>query len=270
MAVRFSLFSKVQLLVGGRASPYLMTIEIIYSDDDIIVINKPSGISVHRGDSVHVPVLTDFLLEKFPEVKNVGDDSVLRPGIVHRLDKDTSGVMIVARNQKSFEELKELFKTRRVEKTYWAIVCGTPKKSSGVINLPIGRLVKNPLKRGVAEGKRKIRGAREAVTEYRVLKSGGEVRLPGGSRTSDSQVFSLVELKPKTGRMHQLRVHLKAIGHPVACDKIYGGKNVCCPEGATRQLLHAKSISFSFPEGRRLFFEADAPDDMTLAIKGIF
>src|SRR3989344_4474596 len=106
MPRRFSLFSKVRLPVGSRTSPYLMTIEIIYSDDDIIVINKPSGISVHRGDSVHVPVLTDFLLEKFPEVKNVGDDSVLRPGIVHRLDKDTSGVMIVARNQKSFEELK--------------------------------------------------------------------------------------------------------------------------------------------------------------------
>ena len=245
-------------------------IEVIYSDKDLIVVNKPAGVSVHGGSNVRGETLVDFLLEKFPEISNVGDEPSLRPGIVHRLDKDTSGVMVVARNQKSFEALKELFKKRVVEKTYWAVVCGTPQKSSGVINLPIGRLVKNPLKRGVAEGKRKIRGEREAVTEYKVLKSGGEVRLPAGSRTSDSKVYSLVELKPKTGRMHQLRVHLKAIGHPVACDKVYGGNNVCCPGGASRQLLHAKSISFSFPEGRKLFFEADAPDDMALAIKGIF
>jgi len=239
-------------------------IRVIYEDKDLIVLNKPPGISVHPGVSVSGETVVDFLLKKYPELEDVGDDPGIRPGIVHRLDKDTSGVMVVARNQKSFEELKELFKNRRVEKTYWAMVCGRPKESGGVINLPIGRMKKNPLKRGVAVGK--IRGAREALTEYKVLRAGDK--------------FSLLELKPKTGRMHQLRVHLKALGHPVACDKIYGGKNVCCPEGANRQLLHARSIIFSFPasakatagrpEGRKLFFEADPPADMTVAINKIF
>ena len=110
-----------------------------------------------------------------------------------------------------------------------------------------GRVAKNPTKRGVAQGRSRIRGAREAITEYRVLRGREE--------------YSLVELKPKTGRMHQLRVHMKAIGHPIACDKLYGGKNVCCPKGAGRQLLHAKSISFSFPAGRTLHFETDPPKD---------
>ncbi|MBI2640426.1 MAG: RluA family pseudouridine synthase [Candidatus Sungbacteria bacterium] len=236
--------------------------EIIYLDQDIIVVSKPPGIPVHGGLHVKGPALTDFLTKKFPEIKGVGEDPA-RPGIVHRLDKDTSGVMVVARNQKSFETLKKIFQERRADKTYWAIVCGKPKERQGMISLPIGRMVKNPLKRGVEQAKSRIRGAREAITEYRVLKAGSE--------------YSLVELWPKTGRMHQLRVHMKALGHPVACDKIYGGKNVCCPTSAkaaagkpevmARQLLHAKSLSFSFPEGRKLHFEADPPEDFSKAVE---
>lgn len=266
--------------------------EIIYSDRDLIVLNKPAGLPVHGGPQVTGRTLVDFLLEKFPEIKSVGDvpnrvsagrNSVwsgenLRPGIVHRLDKDTSGVMVVARNQKTFEYLKNLFKTRQVEKTYWAIVCGKPKERAGVISLPIGRLIRNPLKRGYqtpgADGKTSgvkksaIRGAREAVTEYKVLKSPflQFLREAGGEKAERTQIYSLVELRPRTGRMHQIRVHLKAIGHPVACDKLYGGKNVCCPHKIRpRQLLHAKSISFSFPEGRKLHFEADPPADFLVA-----
>jgi 23S rRNA-/tRNA-specific pseudouridylate synthase len=125
------------------------------------------------------------------------------------------------------------------------------REAQGVISAPIGRLVANPLKRGVEQGRSRIRGARDAVTEYRVIKNG--------------DAYSLVELKPKTGRMHQLRVHLKSIGHPIACDVVYGGKNVCCPDGCHRQLLHARSLTFSFPEGTRLNFEADAPEDFTAA-----
>jgi len=232
-------------------------VEIIYFDRDLIVINKPAGIAVHPGKMVRAPTVVDFLLEKFPEIRKVGDDPRLRPGIVHRLDKDTSGIMVIARNQKSFEALKSLFQKRLVEKIYLAIVCGVPKERKGLISLPIGRLVRNPIKRatkyGAASAHKIIRGEREAITEYKVLKRGG--------------IFSLVELRPKTGRMHQLRVHLKAIGHPVACDKIYGGKDVCCPEGASRQLLHAKSLSFSYPAGRKLYFEADPPDDFSNAVK---
>lgn len=211
---------------------------------------------VHEGNRVQEETVVDFLLENFPEIRNVGDEPDIRPGIVHRLDKNTSGIMIVARHQQSFATLKELFKKRLVEKTYLALVCGRLNEKRGMINMPIGRVVKNPLKRGVVDGSGKIRGEREAVTEYRVLKEGGE--------------YSLLELKPKTGRMHQLRVHLKAIGHPVACDIIYGGKKVCCPEGAERHLLHAQALAFSFPEGRKFKLEADAPTDFRVALKQIF
>lgn len=240
-----------------------MTPEIIYSDADLIVVNKPPGLAVHgsldpkvkRGDEKE-STLVDFLLGEFPEIKTVGDDPEHRPGIVHRLDKNTSGVIVAARNQAAFLELKTLFQKRLVEKTYRAIVCGKVKNREGIISFPIGRLAANPLKRGVGRSRSRIRGAREAVTAYTALKMG--------------EKYSLLELKPKTGRMHQIRVHLKAIGHPVACDTLYGGKNVCCPEGCSRQLLHAFALSFSFPEGRRLNFEAEMPEDFALAEKQIF
>lgn len=227
-------------------------IDTLFEDQNLIVINKPAGIPVHGGPNVKGETLVDFLLSKFPEVKNVGDDPI-RPGIVHRLDKDTSGVLVVARNQDTFEKLKLLFKLRKIEKVYLAIVCGRVKTREGSITLPIGRAVKNPTRRGVDHPKSRIRGAREAHTDYRVLK-----------KNSD---FSLLEVRPKTGRTHQIRVHLKSIGHPVACDSVYGGKKVSCPSGASRQLLHAKSLAFSFPEGRKLQFEADPPDDFSKALE---
>jgi len=240
--------------------------DIIYSDGDLIVMNKPPGVSVHPalvrkgavgGGSVAGATVVDFLLERFPDISGVGEDRA-RPGIVHRLDRDTSGVMVVARNQKSFHALKEIFQKRRAEKIYFAIVCGRPAKREGAIDFPIGRLASNPTMRGVATGRTVLRGTRDALTHYRVLKAG--------------DAYSLVELRPKTGRMHQLRVHMKAIGHPIACDIKYGGKKVCCPivpPQSGRQLLHARSLSFSFPEGRRLFFEADTPADFTLAEQAI-
>lgn len=229
--------------------------DIIFSNEHFIIVNKPAGIPVHGGDRVIGPTLADVLLEKFPEIKTVGDEPALRPGIVHRLDKDTSGVMVIARTQEVFLALKKLFQERRVEKIYHAIVCGSPKETSGMINFPIGRLVANPLKRGVAVGSRQIRGEREAITEFRVVKSG--------------EKFSLLELKPKTGRMHQIRVHCAAIHHPVACDQIYGGKKVCCPGGMGRQPLHARTLSFSYPEGKRWSFEADYPEDFAVAVRDV-
>lgn len=238
-----------------------MDIEVVYVDQDLIVINKPFGLLVHGSLTPRITdkkesTLVDFLLDTFPEVRTVGDDPIHRPGIVHRLDKNTSGIMVVARNQETFLALKNIFQQRLVEKTYYAIVCGRVKNREGVISDPIGRLVGNPLKRGVERGRSRIRGTRDAVTQYRLMQAG--------------ERYSLLELKPKTGRMHQLRVHLKSIGHPVACDPIYGGKNVCCPDGCSRQLLHAFSLSFSFPEGRRLNFEADVPEDFRVAKKQLF
>lgn len=238
-------------------------ISVIYQDDNVIVINKPPGISVHGGGSVRGKTVADFLLEDFPELIGVGEDP-LRPGIVHRLDKDTSGVMVVARTQEAFGELKRMFMAREMEKTYWAIVCGTFKESSGVVSLPIGRMIRNPVKRWVDDGNGRVKGSREAQTEFRVLKESSE--------------YSLVELKPKTGRMHQLRVHMASLGRPIACDALYGGKTVCCPsrlrqseadpKGAGRQLLHAYRLQFSFEGGRREFI-ADPPEDFTVAQKAL-
>ena len=226
--------------------------EIIYSDEDIIVINKPPGISVHGGDSVLGPTIVDSLIKQFPEIVGVGEDPA-RPGLVHRLDRDTSGVMVVARNQKSFFALKDIFQKRLAVKTYRAIVCGTPRALRGTIDFAIGRQARNPAKRGAVQGRNAIRGARDAMTEYEVLKAG--------------ERYSIVELRPKTGRMHQLRVHMKAIGHPIACDVKYGGRKVCCPFGCGRQLLHAFSLSFSYPPGRKLYFEADPPEDFSHCLK---
>ena len=279
-----------------------MDMEIIYSDEEIIVVNKPAGMlvhpvrskspsatvapalseltsnGVHGGGSVKGRTVVDFLLEQFPDIAGVGEDptrpapwgrgspnDIGRPGIVHRLDRDTSGVMVVARTQESFLKLKKMFQERAITKIYRAIVCGTPVPHAGEINFPIGRMIKNPTKRAIARGRGEVSGARSASTAYRVIKSG--------------EKYSLVELRPKTGRMHQLRVHMAALGHPIACDKKYGGKNVCCPVAAAgavgagakhpRQLLHAQSLSFSLIPGRMQSFEADPPADFHLALEAV-
>ena len=229
--------------------------EIIFADDGVIVLNKPPGLPVHGGGSVAGATLIDFLLAKFPEIAVVGDDPNVRPGIVHRLDKDTSGVMLVARTQERFLELKKLFQARAIRKTYLAIVCGRPKNREGVIDVPIGRNIRNPTKRAIDHGRGDVSGARDALTEYRTLRFG--------------EKFSLVEFHPKTGRMHQLRIHAQSLGTPIACDKKYGGARVCCPVGCSRQLLHAQSISFSLSPGNVQSFAADPPDDFSLALKEI-
>ena len=230
-------------------------LKIIFSNDDFIAVNKPAGLPVHGGPKVEGPALTDFLIKEFPELTRVGDEPDVRPGLVHRLDKDTSGVMVVARNQKAFEGLKDLFKTRRVNKTYLTLVCGNPKENSGVIDFPIGRMARNPTRRAAVRPgiKTNIKNAREAVSEYSVLQ--------------DFPALSLVEVHPKTGRMHQVRVHMAAIGHPVACDRKYGGKSACCPAGLERFFLHAKSIEFSYPEGKSWRFEAELPEDLVRALE---
>ena len=228
-----------------------MAIALIHEEKDFLVLDKPAGIAVHRaplpgGQDTRVTekTLADWLVEHYPEVKSVGDEPEVRPGIVHRLDKDTSGVMVAARSQRAFEDLKELFKTRRVRKKYLALAVGVPEKASGVIAIPVGRSVRNPMRREI--GKR-ARGARAAMTHYRILE-----RFNG---------YSLLEVQPETGRMHQIRVHLASIGHPVAGDKTYGGGKAALP-GLARQFLHASSLEFSYPDGRRWHFEAALPEDL--------
>ena len=236
-----------------------MAIALIHEEKDFLVLDKPAGIAVHRarllasrrsgpdgqGARVTEKTVADWLVEHYPEVTSVGDEPGVRPGIVHRLDKDTSGVMVAARNQRAFEDLKELFKTQRIRKKYLALVVGVPKKASGIVAVPVGRSVRDPMRR---EAGKRARGARAAVTHYRILE-----RLDG---------YSLLEVRPETGRMHQIRVHLASIGYPVAGDRIYGGKKAAVA-GLDRQFLHASSLEFSYPEGRRWHFEASLPKDLT-------
>ncbi|MDP3051927.1 MAG: RNA pseudouridine synthase [bacterium] len=187
----------------------------------------------------------------------MGDDKT-RPGIVHRLDKDTSGVLIVAKNQPTFEFLKKQFAERKIKKTYIALVVGELKNKTGVINLPIGRS-KTPLRRLASE---KARGKlREAVTEYKMLEFFDIGCQKSPTSDAGNGKFTLIEVYPKTGRTHQIRAHFKAIGHPLACDKLYS-KKPACPFGLSRQFLHAYSLELILPGGSRNRFEADLPDDL--------
>lgn len=242
-----------------------MDLPIIYQDQDIIAVNKPAGMVAHRANLKSKKsnlkneekefFLTDWLVEKFPEIKNVGDEPELRPGIVHRLDKDTSGVLIVAKNQKSFEYLKSLFQNKKIIKKYLALVEGCLKTDKGRIDLPIGRSKSDFRKKIALSEKLPDIACREAVTEYQVLE-----------KFSD---YTLVEAYPKTGRTHQIRVHLKAIGHPVVCDSLYGGKRMTCPFGLKRHFLHANFLEFVSPSGARLKLEAGLPEDLAEVLEGL-
>lgn len=219
--------------------------EIIHKNKDFIVINKPAGLLVHPSEKKERHTLISGLIYKFPKVREVGDEPDMRPGIVHRLDKDTSGIMVIAINQKTFLELKNKFKNREIKKVYWAIVLGKFGKTekTGMIDKPLAKAV-NYKKQVVAKEGTKTK-IRTAITEYAVVKEMGN--------------YSLVEAKPKTGRTHQIRVHMAYIGHPIIGDKIYKAKRIA-EDGSKRQLLHAKSLEFELFE-KKYFFEAKLPAD---------
>ncbi len=228
---------------GSIPAGRTLFMNIIYEDKNVLVINKPAGLLVHSshllrtdlkkvsGSVLGESTLVDWLIKRYPEIKTVGDEPKLRPGIVHRLDKDTSGIMIVAKNQPSFEYLKNQFQERLVKKTYLALVEGNLKKENGKIETPIKRFTKS----------------REATTEYKVVEK--------------FQDYSLLEVYPKTGRTHQIRLHLKSIGHPIVCEKLYARKPRC-PFGLERHFLHALSLELTLPDGSQSRFETDLPDDL--------
>ncbi|KKT22474.1 MAG: Pseudouridine synthase [Parcubacteria group bacterium GW2011_GWB1_43_8b] len=213
--------------------------EIVFENEDLIVLNKPAGLLMH-GDGKGESTLADWLVVNFPEVISVGDKPEERPGIVHRLDRDTSGIVLIPRNQAYFEYLKDLFARGKVQKTYLAIVKGILKEAEGRIDVPIS-LKPGTTKRTVHGGKM----TKDAVTEYRV-----------------AQQFSnaaLIEVSPKTGRTHQIRVHMASIGHPVLGDTLYGSKKN--EEQAPRQMLHAHSLEFELEPGKAMKLTADPPRD---------
>lgn len=216
--------------------PEDIPLEIIFQDGFFAVINKPQGLVVHPGAGRTTNTLVNALLSKFPFPLPGSTD---RPGIVHRLDKDTSGLIIVAKNEVAMNNLSLQFQERKVQKVYLALVHGVVGPEEGRIEIPLGRHKEDPKKFAP-----RILG-KEAVTEFKVLK-----------RFFD---YSLLELKPQTGRTHQIRVHLSFIGHPVVGDPVYGKPN---PWGIKGQLLHAYSLDFLHPiTGEKLHFEAPLPDN---------
>ncbi len=252
------------------STPTMLTPQILYEDRNFLAINKPAGLLVHpiKIEGVRLKVkdettLVDWLIKKYPEIKKVGDlpagrqATQIRPGIVHRLDKDTSGVILAARNQRYFEYLKKLFQTGQIKKIYLALVWGKLEPRKGIIEKPI-KIKAGSVKRTVWQGK----DEKKAVTEYRVLKYFRYNK----SFTIVNKVlyFSLLRVMPKTGRTHQIRVHLASIGHPIVGDSLYGPKENSF--GLKRQFLHAESLEFSAEDGRRIKIEAEPPEDLKRVI----
>lgn len=221
---------------------------VVYEDDDIVVIDKPAGLVVHPATGHQTGTLVNGLLARFPEIDGVGQDE--RPGIVHRLDVGTSGLLVVARSEVAYDELVDRLRDHDVERIYVALVWGHPKAAVGVVEAPIGRDPHEPLKMAV------VADGREARTRYRV-----ERRYTGPE-------LSLLRCELETGRTHQIRVHLAAIGHPVVADSMYGPRRTFL--GLERPFLHAAELSFDHPvSGERLRFTSPMPDDLTTMLAGL-
>ena len=218
--------------------PQDISIDIVYEDDDIVVVNKPKGLVVHPANGNPDGTLVNAIMAKCKSsLSGIGGE--LRPGIVHRLDKDTSGLLIIAKNDKAHINMSEQIKNRNVKKIYIALVKGIVKENEATINMPIGRSTKDRKKMAVRKD------GKEAVTHFRVIKRYDK--------------YTLLELKIDTGRTHQIRVHMAEIGHPVVGDMVYSnGKNEFGVEG---QMLHAKSLDFKHPiTGKEMHVEAELPE----------
>lgn len=240
-----------QEAVGNRgllpaASSLLPTLVILHEDPQLLVVDKPAGVPVHPGVK-REPTIADALLARYPKLAEVGDPE--RAGIVHRLDRDTSGVLLVARTPEMYEHLKRHFQARRVAKAYVALVHGVVPEPSGAIKLPITRSKRNPLRRTIA----KSGEGKEAETSFRVRERFRE--------------HTLLDVFPRTGRMHQIRVHLAHLGFPVAGDPLYGRKSRHrTPPGLQRQFLHAASLTVSVPSGKEKTFVSQLPADLAAVL----
>ncbi len=243
-----------------------MDISILYEDDDLLVINKPAGVVVNRADTVHNETIQDWMESK-SKVKSPASpagrqkskvetesDFLKRSGIVHRLDKDTSGCLILAKNEESFTALQKQFYDRLTQKVYTALVHGEVVPAIGSVIAPVGRLPWNRQRFGVYPG------GREAQTDYRVEHI----------YSHDDQKYSLLTFFPKSGRTHQLRAHAKYMNHPIVADPWYSGEkttrsdNLWCP----RLFLHAAKITFTQPQtGKQITVEAPLPEDLEKALQ---
>ncbi len=254
-----------------------MNVKIIRENKDYLVIYKPAGLIVHGGNGIKEKTLVDFLIAQYPELSKVGEDPV-RPAIVHRLDKEVSGLMIIPKNNSAFEYFKEQFQNRKIKKEYLALVFGKIDKDEGIIDFPIKRSSqghkmaaipktskdyqqldpeKNLTNRSLGNIKA-LESSRQAITEFSVLK-----RLIN---------FTLLKVKIKTGRTHQIRVHFSAFGHPLLGDNLYGNKksknkNIKLKMG--RIFLMANKLSFIDPSGDQQNIEIDMDNDLEIILKQV-
>jgi 23S rRNA pseudouridine1911/1915/1917 synthase len=226
-----------------RAEP--IPLDVIYEDEDVIVVVKPAGMVVHPSCGHSKGTLAGAILARYPDLAGVGER--LRPGIVHRLDKDTSGLVVVAKNEEALRNLREQFKRREVKKTYIALVEGKLEPERGAIEAPIGRDPRHRKRMAV------VRGGRHSLTLYNVVEYFDE--------------HTLLEVEPKTGRTHQVRVHLSFIGHPLVGDPIYGFRKQRLK--VSRQFLHAGTLGFRLPSGEYVEFEAELPEDLKKVLDGL-
>lgn len=231
----------------ARLQAETIPLDVVYEDQDVIVINKPAGMVVHPAAGHHAGTLVHAVLGHAPDIEGVGGEK--RPGLVHRLDKDTSGLIVLAKNDRAFRYVQAQFKARTVRKMYLALVYGQLPSPTGRIEAYIGRDPRNRQRMAVTIPEK----GREAITEYQV-------------RETFSR-YSLVEVEPKTGRTHQIRVHLTSLGCPIVGDALYAGAPARqplpgFPKGLTRQFLHAAELSLQLPGKVEHTFRCPLPDDL--------
>jgi 23S rRNA pseudouridine1911/1915/1917 synthase len=224
---------------------------VVYEDPALLVVDKPAGMVVHPAPGHAGGTLVNALLAHCPELADSGDD---RPGIVHRLDRDTSGLILVAKSEKVRRALQKQFKDRLVRKAYLALLDGHLQPAWGRIEAPVGRDPRHRQRMAV------LQGGREAITEYHVLE---HISHQSGPAAGD---YTLVEAEPRTGRTHQIRVHFASIGHPVIGDSVYGRRRPQLP--APRQFLHAWKLGFKHPgTGQRIDLEVPLPPDLSRVLE---
>ena len=230
--------------------PEDVELELRYVDDDVVVVNKPAGLVVHPGPGHRHGTLVQGLLARFPEIERVGDPA--RPGIVHRLDRDTSGLLVVARSPRAYESLVAALAAREVEREYLALVGGIPEAPRGAIDAPIGRSATRRTRMAVRDAGRPARTGFETVAGW-----------------PDADV-ALLRCRLETGRTHQIRVHLAAIGHPVVGDEAYGGRPGVGPRRLPRPFLHAARLAFPHPAGSgRRELEEPLPADLARFLESL-